>query len=469
MLRVVAALHTYSYLRPSSLSPAEGLGLETSGGTAVRGPSGLVAHPRFFSGFLKHPAAVAGGLLAVAEVARTRYFQPAETGYRDPVVTCDGERLRFESFSACGGVYLRLDVLGVGLDGDILDRGTTNVDVNEPLRRALSGVLDRNPLHVAVGSDDVTVTTPSETLVERKVPMPERWLRGFAEVQVVTGGFDARAELGAGEAVRFLRGLPAQTRAGGALWVLPAGRSLRFTSRAAPGSVCLPGPQRLSVLLPLLRFVTGLRAYGPPVAAGDLPVASAWELGLPGMRLTATLSPEVTRGFSGEGGVLDALATESVDDDADLVAALLAFEPRIEVDVLAEQSGLDAERVRRALVQLGTSGRVGRDLAEAAYFHRELPYDFDSVERLNPRLTGARALVAAGAVRVEQSRGDDAVTLVTSGDNAHRVRWHEGRRSCTCPWFAKYQGTRGACKHVLAVELVLRPGARGDALRGKNA
>jgi hypothetical protein len=465
----VTALHTYAYLRPSSLSPAEGLDLETSGGTALRGPSGPTAHPRFFSGFLTHPAAAAAGLLAVAEVARTRYFQPAETGFRDPVVTSDGERLRLESFSACGGVYARLDVLGAGLDGEVLDRGTTNVDVNEPLRRALTGVLDRSPLHVAVGPGDVTVTTQTDALVERKVPLPERWLRGFAEVQVVTGGFDPRAELDAGEAVRFLRGLPAQARAGGALWVLPAGRSLRLTSRPAPGAVCLPGPQRLSALVPLLRFVTGLRVYGPPVSAGDLPVASAWELGLPGMRLTVALSPEVTRGFSGEGGVLDALAAESVADDADLVAALLAFEPRIEVDMLAERSGLDDERVRRALVQLGTSGRVGRDLAEAAYFHRELPYDLDAVERLNPRLAGARALVAAGAVRVEESRGDDAVALVRSGDSAHRVRLHEGRRSCTCPWYAKHQGTRGACKHVLAVELATRPDAPRDAHRGEEA
>jgi hypothetical protein len=187
------------------------------------------------------------------------------------------------------------------------------------------------------------------------------------------------------------------------------------------------------------------------------------------MRLTAALSPEVMRGFSGEGGVLDALVAESVADDADLVSAILAFEPRVEVDVLAEQSGLDAERVRRALVQLGTSGRIGRDLAEASYFHRELPYDLDAVERLNPRLAGARALVAADAVRVEKPLGEDVVALVTSGDNAYRVRWHEGRRSCTCPWYAKYQGTRGACKHVLAVEVVLHTGALGDPQHGKDS
>ncbi len=82
--------------------------------------------------------------------------------------------------------------------------------------------------------------------------------------------------------------------------MVPAGRSLRPAARPAPGAVCLAGPERLAVLAPLLRFATGLRVYGP-VVEGPLPMASAWELELPGMRFTLTVSPEPRRGFSGEG------------------------------------------------------------------------------------------------------------------------------------------------------------------------
>ncbi|GLY28720.1 SWIM zinc finger family protein [Kineosporia sp. NBRC 101731] len=449
------SVQTYSYRRPSTLTPGE-LGLETSGGTALRGPSGTGAHPRFFTGFLQRPGVAAAGLLAVAEVARTRYFQPADTTFRDPVVTSDGERLRFESFSVCGGVHLRLDVLGAGYDGDVVDHGTTNVDVNEPLRRMLSGVLDGSPLHLAVGPDDVTVTTMTDTAVEKKVPLPERWVRGFGEIYVLTGDFDARAEIPAAEAARLLRSLPSQRRPGGALWFVPAGRSLRLVSGPAPGAVCLPGPQRLAALLPLLRFATGLRVYGPPANRSGQSVASAWELTLPGMRLTATLSPDVTRGFSGEGAVLDALATGTGADDADLVSVLLAFEPRIDIDSLAEGSGLTPARVRDALVRLGAAGQIGRDLAETASFHRELPFAGDVVDRLNPRHGAARALIAAGAVTVERNRPGDVVALVSSGDHRHRVRLTDGRRTCTCPWHAKHQGGRGPCKHVLAVDQSVR-------------
>ena len=446
---------TYSYRSPSVLA-AGGMDLATSGGTALRGPSGPGSHPRFFNGFLHRPGIAAAGLLAVAEVARTRYFQPAETRFRDPVVTSDGEKLRFESFSVCGGVHLRLDVLGAGIDGDVIDRGTTNVDINEPLRRSLSGVLDGDPLHLAVGPDDVTVTTMTDTVVERKVPLPERWVRGFGEVYVLSGEFDPRAEIGAAETARLLRGLPNQKRPGGAFWFVPAGRSLRLASRPAPGAICLPGPQRLAALLPLLRFATGLRVYGPPVTSSSHPVASAWELTLPGLRLTATLSPDLTRGFSGEGAVLDALAGDSVAEDADLISALLAFEARVEVGSLAADSGLAPARVRAALIRLGAAGRVGRDLAEAATFHRELPFDGEAIDRLNPRHGASRALVAAGAVTVERNQPGEVVAVVGHGEHRHRVRLAGDRRSCTCLWYAKHQGSRGPCKHVLAVEQIVR-------------
>jgi hypothetical protein len=444
----VAGTHAYQYLRPSRVGDGGHCDLATSGGRTASGPT---AHPRFFTGFLAEPEIAATGLLAVANVARARYYQPQAAAARDPVVTCGGDRLRFESFSGCCGVYARLDVLSDGLDGEVFDRGTTNVDVNGDLREALARVGGGDPLHLSVGTDDLAVTTLDGAVVEKKVPLPERWLRGFAEVQVIASPFDLRAELSSVDAIRFLRGLP--TGRADVFWAVPvAGSGLRVSSRPVPGAVCLAGPSRLEALRPLLRFAWALRVYGPVVGPGSPPVASAWELDLPGMRLGLTLSPESRRGFSGEGAVLDALASDEVEADADLIGALLAFEPLVEVDLLAERSGLPAVRVRAALAQLGTAGRVGFDVAEAAYFHRELPYDAGRIERMNPRLRNARALVAAGAVTLDP---DGATVRVE--DRVHRVRLVDGTGAgCTCPWWAEYRGSRGRCKHVLAAELAVR-------------
>jgi hypothetical protein len=421
-------LASYAYLRPSELSGPDGLLLQTSGGPA--------AHPRFFNGFLTAPEATATGLLAVAEVARTRYFQQG-TSSLDPVVTGARDRLRFESFSGCCGVYARLDVLPAGMDGEMPGHGTTNVDVNPPLRQALARVGGGDPLHVAVGPDALEVSTMDEKVTERKVPLPARWLRGFAEVQVIAAGFEPRFEAPAAA----LRTLP---RSRDVLWVVPAGRSLRLTSRPVAGAVCLPGANRLAALRPFLRFATTVRAYGPAVRPGNRPVASTWEVSTPELRLTLTLSPEPDRGFSGEGAVLTALAGDDVVDDADLVGTSLSWDPTVDVPALADATGLDTGRVRAALTQLGTSGRVGFDVTEAAYFHRVLPYDAAAAAAMNPRLAAARALVAAGAVHG---------TTVHSGDERYHVRAVADGHTCTCPWWGRHRGDRGPCKHALAVQL----------------
>ena len=443
----------YGYVRPSNLAADGLLDLQTSGGLTAAGP---VAHPRFFSGYLGEAEPAAAALLGVANVAQARYWRPTLAALRDPVVTCNGDRLRFESFSGCCGVYARLDVLESGMDGTALDRGTTNVDVNDELRVALARVRGGDPLKLEVGPDGLEATTFDGTVVEKKVPLPGRWLRGFAEVQAVTSGYDLRMELTAADAARFLRTLPGMQRT--VQWVVPAGRTVRLAAQPGPGAVALAAPGRLKELLPLLRFGGELRIYGPNVARGSGAVASVWELGLPGMRLVLALSPEANRGFSGEGAVLSALAGDDVIDDAETVAALLAFDARVEPGRIAAETGLGLERVRAALTQLGTAGRVGYDHADAAYFHRELPYDAEKAARANPRLRAARDLLAAGAVRWA-----GAVATVRVGDHVQRVRAGEDDQlSCTCEWWTKYRGGRGPCKHVLAAE-AYRRGERGLA------
>ncbi|MEU3600464.1 SWIM zinc finger family protein [Streptomyces sp. NPDC006798] len=462
MTRTVQAL---AYTRPSALSAAADgdlLGLETSGGLT---PAGAEASPTFFSGFLESPRTAARGLLAVADVAAARYVRPELRRLLDPVVTGNGDRLRFESFSGCCGVYARLDVLRDGLGGAETGRGTTNVDVNDPLRNALSRLTGDSPLHLRVGPGEMAVTTLDGSVVEKKVPLPDRWLRGFAEAQVATAGFDLRAELSAAEAVRFLRSLPRSRTGGssrGAIWVVPSGRTLRPTTRPVAGAVCLPGPERLEAFGRLLRQAESLRVYGPPVADGA-PVPTAWELTLPGMRLTLTLSPDAWRGFSGEGGVLESLSTDEAEQDAELLSVLLAWEPEIDPAELADRSGLPVARVKAGLVRLGTSGRVGYDVADAAYFHRELPYDAGRVERHNPRLASARELLAAGAVTADP---DGRSAAVASGDRVYRVRDTGGRMSCTCVWWAEHQGGRGPCKHALAVRMARRSPAAGGGESG---
>lgn len=445
---------TYQYKRASRVRFTElsaDILLATSGGL---GPDGMLVAPRFFDGFLGHAEQVAVALRACARVARTRFYVPpgmlaALLRAADPVVTSNGDRLRFESFSACCGVYARFDVLPGALEGAAASRGTTNVDFNPPMRQALARVSGLDPLHISVGVDDVTIATMDGEVVEKRVPLPGRWLKGFAEVQVACARMTVLAELGAPGVRAFLRDLPKAWR--GPAWAAPAGIALRISPRNHHGAACAAGPDRLRVLQPLAPFATRLRVYGLADTGGQ-PVASAWELVCRDARFVVVLSPDVSRGFSGEGAALTGLADDRAADDADLVASLLAWEPRIDVARLAADTALPGERVVAALGRLGAAGKVGYDLADDGYFHRELPYDPAVMAGMHPRLRDARALLDAGSVTVTPEGA-----LIVSNDTEYRVtRAADGTSRCTCPWWGRHRDGRGPCKHILAADLARR-------------
>jgi hypothetical protein len=448
---VAAAEQVYRYLAPSEVRTVHrqtDVVLATSGGDVEGEPAG---HPRFFDGFLRQPEQTAVALLSCARVARTRYYTPpgmvaAILRAADPVVTSERALLRFESFSLCCGVYARLDVLADGMDCAPTAIGTTNVDFNPPMREALARVTGEQPVRLHVGGDEVSVRTFGGQVVEHKVSLAERWIKGFAEVQVSAASLKLIADLQIVEANAFLKALPRSPRH--VMWAHPTGRSLRLSSRPAPGAACLAGPNRLRSLEPLLRFAARLRIYGVDGGRDAAPTPTAWELSLDAARFTVVLSPETSRGHSGEGGLLFDLAAGDAESDAVVLRSHLRSGLPLEVDRLAAAAHLSIVRTRAALMFLAAQGHLGFDLAQDAYFHRELPLQTEALLKMNPRLADAIELFQKGMVRVI-----DRGAQVQSGDIDHRVTFAADGDRCTCPWWGRYAGTRGPCKHVLAARL----------------
>src|SRR5262249_20203567 len=163
------------------------------------------------------------------------------------------------------------------------------------------------------------------------------------------------------------------------------------------------------------------------------------------------------------------LAGAEAAADADVVSVLLAWDPRIDAGRLAAEAGLPAGRVAAALGCLAAAGRVGYDLAEEAFFHRELPFGA-ALEAMHPRLAGSREVISAGSVILA---ADGTGAVVRSGGAEHRVTFTPPHGICTCPWWGRYRGTRGPCKHVLAARMAAerasgaRPGSTAAGQAGE--
>jgi hypothetical protein len=290
----------------------------------------------------------------------------------------------------------------------------------------------------------LAVATLDGRVVEKRVPLPARWLRGLAEVAARALPLDPRLSMPAPRAVALLAELSARTGRQ-VRWLLPAGSGWRSTTRPASGAVCVADGFRLSVLRPLLPLARTLTLYAPPVDGAPAQV-SGWVLDFGTARFTLLLSTAVSHGFAGDGQLLADLGSPAVVADADALSALLADDPVVDRPSVAARTGWDTARATGALAALATAGQVGYDVAEASSFHRPLPYRADLVAALHPRLAAARVLATAGALTPTA-----AGVEVASGAATYLVHRRAGGYACTCAWWAEHQGRRGPCKHVVAV------------------
>ncbi len=406
-------------------------------------------HPHFFHGRIEQPRSVADMLLALLDVVRTHYFLPRPP-QMDPVVTSNDAMLRFEGFSGCCGVYVRVDLDTAGLAAERLGRGTTNVDFNMPMRAALMRLQDRERVEFSVGREAFTLSRGEARVVEKKVRLPLRWIKGFSEVQAYLPRLVLMMDVAGTEARRFAQGLPLGSIPRQPSFVVQSGAALRLSQRPADGAVAVSGLQRLRTLPGLAQRAERLRIWSD-AASG----ASAWEVVFAVGRVTLLVSPETQRGFSGEGQVLSSLASAAWQKALPKVRAQLRWQNEIDVGEVAQATALTAGEVEAALAALGARGLAGYDCGSGRYFHRELPFDLERVEAMQPRLLDARQLLAENRVRrlaVVDADGHDFA--VDGSDVVHHVRLRADSDRCSCPWFSKLQGERGPCKHILAARLL---------------
>jgi len=371
---------------------------------------------------------------------------------RDPVVTSGSGMIRFEGFSGCCSTYARVDLNPEAYDGVVVDQGTTNVDFNAGMQAALAQIRDGERVGLAVGTDEVALLRGAEQIVERKVKLPMRWLKGFVEVQAYQSRMGRRAQLNKIETLRFLRSLPRTVMAKTVYWVVPTGGGLRLSQRESAGALRVAGIERLRLLDDLAPLASDLTLFAD--SRGN---ASEWWLNFGPLNFHLSLSAEVWRGFSGEGQVLTELAAKERDRLLKLVQGMLKWQAEIRPEEFAANWDASPDNLRQAFATLGSRGLVGYDLARGAYFHRELPFDLSLIEAMHPRLKNAQQIVEGGGVRILQRTEDLVEAEVPGTDVAHRVRLSEQGDRCTCPWHAKHQGTRGPCKHILAVQILTEP------------
>ena len=213
--------------------------------------------PCFFWGKLTQPYMTARCLIALSNVVQSSFnLTPAQLSMlKDPIVTAGNERLRFEGFSNCAGVYARVDVLPDGHDGEFLENGTTNVDFNAGMISALGSISKQEKVVMSVGPKEVGLYNKGEKVIERKVPLPVKWIKGLTTVQIYQSVAERMYSFNRIQTLQLFQTLPKGTVKCD-YYLVMRGQKPAFSPVKSLNAVCIGGVHRLRRLNPCCRLPT---------------------------------------------------------------------------------------------------------------------------------------------------------------------------------------------------------------------
>ena len=408
----------------------------------------------------------------------------------DPVVTVHPDQVLFEVFSKDEGTYAKLGVDRAALDveGDV-SHGTTNIDFSQTLFDGIQQMRSYRRTHLLIGRDAVQLATPDATtagqVLEKRIGVPDSWLRGFLQVQSATtlpldtfavSPVDLynllrhlrlhadqkgkrrgiRVELVPGEFPRIVLE-PWET-------VLPL-TSEPYRGRT-PKVVRVWGRRRLMLLRRLLPFVDRVEVS---LLGSGLP--SFWVFRAGDVTLTLGLTGFTAANWS-QAVNFDLLLPREAKPSKSLAAVVkhlskVYFASANEIGAATKLTGPALFETLQSGCQ---QGRLMYDLAAGVYRLRPLtdaPLDLARLEYRSPAERVARdLLVRRGAVKVVSENRIAAVGLelvgrVTVDEDKREYRPQmiladEGqvtRAECTCTFFRTQGLKNGPCVHLVALRL----------------
>jgi hypothetical protein len=492
-------------------SPSE---FESTGDKTSVGFSTNARRPVKFHGLVRdHGFFLRIALRALGEVVWSDDTWVATSDILDPVITVHPDRIFFEAFSQDQSTYGALIVDPAIFEplGEVYT-GTTNIDFTAWLWGALGEMRTSRSTSFRIGPAGLDVRTSSAGgRFEKKVEIPESWVRGFLQVQAAMAmpGTRVRAKaIDVLAAIRFLRVMKSNVSPRAMRYEFEPGRDARLILEPWEQAFELEGAdhnytelkttrvwgrRRMRLIEGLLPFAENVDIY---LKGRALP--SFYAVKLPGMTFLLGVTGWSGSSFTSTGG-FDLLAEAATADDAQVERALVLLRERYHASTedIATALGLDLPAASRVLVRLCRQGRAMFDVETRRYRHRELfevPADEKKYFPPDRRQELAQSLLQNNAVRivtcsVEETKKIRKFRDPNSGDAKQKVAreityrdWRvigaageadpveivindNGRiifGRCTCEHFKEHLMNQGPCEHMLALFKASEP-QRSDA------
>ncbi len=408
--------------------------------------------PCFFYGNIVNSFVASKCLSTLGKTVRSHFaISPDQRiNMRDPIVSVGNGQLHFEAFSSCNSVYARIDVQPEGIDGEFIQSGCTNIDFNDATIRAFNTVARTEKLMVGVGSKELKVITERIETTEKKVSLPDRWIKGLGNVQVYLSQMELAFKLNKIEALQLFKAIP-KTAVKTEYFLFKSGNSYAFSAVTKPNSLKIGGIHRLNLIENLLLLVDSVSFY-----KHEDQQSTAVVLDFKDIQMLFLLSDGVYRGFSGENKNIENLIVQLPEEWLLGINNYFKTNEVFQPTLVSIEHDIQLGTMENLQASLSSMGLLGYDLLSNNYFYRKLPFNLSRLKRFNPRLQNAIKLFDEdGVVVLQNDKNGIKAEVKGSTGVSHIVAGKGNELQCTCTWFTNNKTNRGLCKHIMAVKMKL--------------
>lgn len=399
----------------------------------------------------------------------------------DPIVSVQPDATFFEAFSQDESIYARVRVPSDALETDAdLQAGTTNIDFSVALERELARTRSYRPLHLTVGASSVGVTTDVSSILERKIDLPDTWVRGLVEVQAALSLAPVEITLSSGMVADVIARIESQRERIGprallfrlvpgqpvSIEVQPWGDTFVDPLSRYDGSdertIKVWGRRRLGVLADLLPHVDTVTIH-----LVDNGMPTFWSVTVDGIALTIGLSGWSSQDWAGRAR-FSAMIPASMAEPGTVAqtAVLLRAKGILAPDDIAQELNVTPAQARAVLQRLCVAGKAMYDPDLRRYRWRTLFPQLDleadteagREERMGVELSRRKSVTiesdefsSEGVRRVTSriSDGERESSVVLESDIDGRVTYAQ----CDCSHFRYHKLRRGPCRHIVATNI----------------
>lgn len=401
----------------------------------------------------------------------------------DPVISVHPDCVIFEAFSLDESSYGRVSVPVENLEmyGEV-KYGTTNIDFSQGLADEIYRVRSYRAAWLKVAYDQVQLSTSAGSRVEKKIDLPESWVRGFLQVQSASTmpGTDLsissatmneillvleqKKEKESPRSIRFVLKKGEKPK----IIIDPWGIEIQeheFTYKGdMEGEVRIWGRRRLMVLKSLLAYSDSVQVK---LLGTGMP--HYWSVTIDGHRFDVGLSGWTSNDWSQKGN-FDLLAATSKPKEVDVKNIEKALVQKLAgtPTEFAAWVSLPQQTAAAALQELCKNGQAMYDhLTETYRWRKLLPKEIVVEEpEEDKRLNFAISLMKEDKVTIVEKITDDKKVTeykaevvsdkadkvfkpVVRVDADGRVKYAE----CTCGFFRRNKLRQGPCAHIMAATL----------------